>query len=55
MLVVGFPIDEGVLSFQQLHDEAIVWPQSIQRSNMGPYAHGHCETWGDSLAFAESQ
>ncbi|GCD51393.1 restriction endonuclease subunit S [Acetobacter pasteurianus] len=25
-LVVGFPIDEGVLSFQQLHDEAIVSP-----------------------------
>jgi type I restriction enzyme S subunit len=25
-LVVGFPIDEGVLSFQQLYDEAIVSP-----------------------------
>lgn len=25
-LVVGFPIDEGVLSFQRLHDEAIVSP-----------------------------
>lgn len=25
-LVVGFPIDEGVLSFQELHDEAIVSP-----------------------------
>lgn len=25
-LVVGFPIDEGVLSFQHLHDEAIVSP-----------------------------
>jgi type I restriction enzyme S subunit len=25
-LVVGFPIDEGVLSFQTLHDEAIVSP-----------------------------
>ncbi|WP_372988803.1 hypothetical protein [Sulfitobacter sp.] len=25
-LVVGFPIDEGVLSFQMLHDEAIVSP-----------------------------
>ena len=25
-LVVGFPIDEGVLSFQQIHDEAIVSP-----------------------------
>ena len=25
-LVVGFPIDEGVLSFQNLYDEAIVSP-----------------------------
>ena len=43
-LVVGFPIDEGVLAFQNLYDEAIVSPTTSGASNWykGNEGSGEC-------------